>query len=30
MLLAIAALAFFLGLYPQPLLVLVQQAVLAG
>ena len=30
MLLAIAALAFFLGLYPQPLLNLVQQAGLAG
>ncbi|MFJ4195943.1 hypothetical protein ACIP0B_17830, partial [Pseudomonas sp. NPDC089534] len=30
MLLAIAVLAFFLGLYPQPLLNLVQQSGLAG
>jgi NADH-quinone oxidoreductase subunit N len=30
MLLAIALVAFFLGVYPQPLLVLVQQAGLAG
>jgi len=30
MLLAIAVLAFFLGVYPQPLLTLVQQAGLVG
>jgi NADH-quinone oxidoreductase subunit N len=30
MLLAIALVAFFLGVYPQPLLTLVQQAGLAG
>jgi len=30
MLLAIAILAFFLGVYPQPLLTLVQQAGLTG
>jgi NADH-quinone oxidoreductase subunit N len=30
MLLAIAVLAFFLGVYPQPLLTLVQQAGLTG
>jgi NADH-quinone oxidoreductase subunit N len=30
MLLAIAVVAFFLGVYPQPLLTLVQQSGLAG